>query len=566
MASIFVIYLYITFLAFIYGKLALKLLKAEITSFPELPLAAGLCFLTVYAQFFSLIHKVGLLANLILAAGAVLLLIRNRNCLRQNFSVRTLLIFLGLLVVFSYASSRGIMHYDSDLYHAQSIRWIEEYGAVKGLANLHTRLGYNSASFALTALFSFAFLGKGSFHVCAGYFAVLTAFACFDNFHFFRKHRICAADFARLGALYYLFIIFDEIVSPASDYFSMLLVFYLSIRLLDAAEGEITVNELIPFAFLSVYLVSIKLSAAPMIILAVLPGALLIRQRDFKRLAGCLLTGTVIIAPYLIRNVILSGWLLYPSVFPDLFDVPWKLPREEAVYDANEIGSYGRGLSGAVQEKVPLSAWIGPWFQKAGAAEKLMIILSFACLLAGLMLAAVYLLIRIRKKKAAVFWEFATGKCARISLISGLMLSFTLWFYSAPMIRYGYSFLILIPLISIGTAAEAVLTKCSERCRFTAARAFSAAAVLFLLFKTTTLIREQQFYVERPYYLTQQDYGSYSVLEAQIDGVTIYYPEAGDQAGYQPFPAAAAYPQVELLGENVGDGFKRKPSADDISR
>ena len=46
------------------------------------------------------------------------------------------------------------MHYDTGLYHAQAIRWIEEYGVVPGLANLHSRFGYNSASFALSAFFS----------------------------------------------------------------------------------------------------------------------------------------------------------------------------------------------------------------------------------------------------------------------------------------------------------------------------------------------------------------------------------------------------------------------------
>ena len=44
------------------------------------------------------------------------------------------------------------MHVDTGLYHAQAIRWIEEYGVVCGLGNLHSRFAYNSAAFALCAL------------------------------------------------------------------------------------------------------------------------------------------------------------------------------------------------------------------------------------------------------------------------------------------------------------------------------------------------------------------------------------------------------------------------------
>ena len=44
-----------------------------------------------------------------------------------------------LFLIWIYFTSKGIMHYDSDLYHAQSIRWIEEYGVVKGLGNLQVR-------------------------------------------------------------------------------------------------------------------------------------------------------------------------------------------------------------------------------------------------------------------------------------------------------------------------------------------------------------------------------------------------------------------------------------------
>ena len=45
--------------------------------------------------------------------------------------------------------------YDTDLYHLQTIKWIEKYPVVPGLANLHGRIGFNNNIFTLFALTSF---------------------------------------------------------------------------------------------------------------------------------------------------------------------------------------------------------------------------------------------------------------------------------------------------------------------------------------------------------------------------------------------------------------------------
>lgn len=44
--------------------------------------------------------------------------------------------------------------YDSGLYHIQSIKWIQEYSVVPGLANLHGRFGFNPNIFTIFALTS----------------------------------------------------------------------------------------------------------------------------------------------------------------------------------------------------------------------------------------------------------------------------------------------------------------------------------------------------------------------------------------------------------------------------
>lgn len=46
---------------------------------------------------------------------------------------------------------RPVVLHDTGLYHYQTIRWLSEYGTVRGLALIHERFGFASSYFALHA-------------------------------------------------------------------------------------------------------------------------------------------------------------------------------------------------------------------------------------------------------------------------------------------------------------------------------------------------------------------------------------------------------------------------------
>ena len=112
-------------------------------------LLCGMVCVTVYAQVFSLFARVGLAANVILCVVCVLIGIFDRKglggavrglfCSRKEkfpYGVLRWCIMIFLVLLFDYGTSSGMINYDTSLYHAQSIRWIEEYGVVKGLGNM----------------------------------------------------------------------------------------------------------------------------------------------------------------------------------------------------------------------------------------------------------------------------------------------------------------------------------------------------------------------------------------------------------------------------------------------
>lgn len=61
-------------------------------------------------------------------------------------SIRIVVIIIVAIPVLILAKQHAF-HHNTDLYHVQSIRWIEEYGIAPGLGNLHYHLAYNSAFF-----------------------------------------------------------------------------------------------------------------------------------------------------------------------------------------------------------------------------------------------------------------------------------------------------------------------------------------------------------------------------------------------------------------------------------
>ena len=210
-------------------------------------LTAGLAFITVYAQVFSLFSGVGLWANvlLLLACAVSAVLLRRQLAAfilgKWRESSPGGRLFLAVLVLLmAYGTSRGYMHVDTGLYHAQAIRWIEEYGVVPGLGNLHSRFAYNSAAFPLCAIYGMRWMAGGSWtesmHAVQGFLALLVGIQCCGLGRLAKRKRVLVSDFVRVGAIYYLTVLYREMVSPASDYFAMLLLFYILIAWLDLME------------------------------------------------------------------------------------------------------------------------------------------------------------------------------------------------------------------------------------------------------------------------------------------------------------------------------------------
>ena len=567
----------------------------------------GFVCVTVYAQIFSLFAGVGLVANGILCAVCAVIAWVDRKALSETVrrlalasgetartgKARESRLFLVLFLFFAYGASRGMIHYDTGLYHAQSIRWIEEYGVVKGLGNLHCRLAYNSSSFALSALYSMAFVGGQSYHCAAGWLAFLLALVCLPIGKALRTGRLRTSGFARVMCVYYLVNIFDEMISPASDYFMVLVAFYIVIKWLDLVEsGEETVLPYALLCVLGVFMMTVKLSAALILLLTVYPACRLLREKRWKETGVYLGLGLLTAVPFFARNVVISGWLVYPFTQLDLFHVVWKIPKGLADYDAREIQVWGRGYTDVTQFDMPVREWLPGWFRTLAGSDKLLVTVAAAAVVL-FFLEAVYLAWRwVRERRAAAVGRAVPLRVhgtavpddsasqdrvifpALLTVQATVSASFVFWLCTSPLVRYGCVWVYLTSAVVFGGIYDTAMHSGAAGERMTAdsrmrdervsgtkgGRAagwtVSAAVILLLAYKGFALARETAGSYVNDYWIVQKDYENYETYIYRIEGAPFYCPVEGDSVGYAAFPSSPSEAHISFLGEGIAEGFR----------
>ena len=506
-------------------------------------LIAGLVILTAYAQWFSLFYRVNIEANIILVVACILIVVLLRKELLDyarntwaSTSKNQKIGVLVLAVVVCYFTSRGHFVYDTNLYHAQAIRWLEEYGIVKGLANIQSRAAYNSSAFCLSALYSMKYIFGQSMHTLQGFMALILAVMCLDLGKVFKGKKVALSDFAKIGAVYYLSLLYDEITSPSSDYAVMIILFYTVIKWLELLEEKET--STVPYSLLcvvGVYTMTLKLTAALILILLVKPVMMLLKEKKWKEIWTYLLMGILVFAPYLARNVMISGWLLYPFEHLDLFNVDWKVPEVVVSADAFQIKTWGKGIH-AYELYGGVNVWFPNWFRTVlTSTEKLLILADIVALI----ILFVSLLIQIVKPKREE-WD-------RLLVFVTVAASYLFWQLSAPLTRYGYAYILLLALLVFGWC---YMTFFAKRKQYV----IVGVMIVIFLWKGFVLIKGELSTCLWPCYVKQVDYdnneGEDYVKPFELNGHTFYY----RVSGYHELPGGGI--KFDMRGDKIEDGFR----------
>jgi len=534
----------------------------------------GLCALTVYSQFFSLFGKIGAFANFLLAIICALagIICRRQiiDYVKQFLSFRKyLFVWSGVLIIglaILVFSSGTVYQYDTDLYHAQAIRWIEEYGVVRGLGNLHNRLAYDSSFLCLQALYSLKFVTGQSLHTLNGFITTVILTYCVTSLGIFRKCGAAISDLLKIAAVIYIFSDSNlfNISSPGSDLLTLFMVLYILTRWAELMEADC--REPLEYGLLcilAVWTVTLKLSAASMVLLTIYPAVLLVRKKRWKQIAVFLTVGLLIMVPYLARNVILSGYLIYPYASVDLFDVDWKMSSSVAEDDSKEIMAWGRGMTDRADYDAPFAKWLPVWYDNLTGGYRLMVCINVLCLAITLFYAIWCIWQGISNYRRCDIMNVSDREQAkhahrkRWCLLVMLLTSsagLLMWFFTAPLMRYGIVYMLLLPAILCGFLADRLSGRKESR----------ILAVIVVCLITVTGYSAVSTYFNLagfPEVKWPANYNWKTCDAVEFEDMIIYVPVVGDSTGYHYFPGtnyAKRLETIELRGEQLEDGFRLK--------
>lgn len=519
---------------------------------PDLYVMTGIVFLNVFAQFFSLFYKVAGIACTVLGTGGILLfVVWMYRCLRQRKRIRLFpgcggerlapwriaaLLFCFVLTLVWTVQSPG--QYDTGLYHAQAIRWVEEYGVVPGLGNLHMRLAYNSAFMSLQALFSLGWLLGQSLHSLNGFFCLAALFYAVSTVRLWGKDSLKTSDFLKCVMIIYVVQKRYDIASSGTDIWAMLLILYIFTKWSEYREGGKEDGILYGhLCLVSVYAATVKLSAAAVVLLAVYPLYLFLKKKALKAVFAHAAAGLFILLPFLIRNVIISGYLVYPYAGIDLFDPDWKMDPAVLLEDSVDIKMFARGLRSAQEYDFSLISWIPRWFLHLAMGERIVFVAGVVCIPAVL-----YLLWKCFQRK-----EFAQA-----ALFGAALANLIFWLIAAPHMRYGGPYIYVLLAVTLGAVDFS-----GRKWFMTVVSVVILVPFIFSYGKKLTDTQE----ILAEYLIRQPDYLAWPATQNPVGNVHIWTPDEGDLIGYFAFPATSQKKQLKVLemrGESFREGFRHE--------
>jgi hypothetical protein len=413
-------------------------------------LITGLISVTVISQWIVLAYPLTLFSlSFILFFLLMLTLIRKDQIhviCRHYFSPTNIIDFLVFGSLFCFClmilvlNSGPFRMDDTDSYHVQMVKWIQEYGSVPGIANLHLRFGFNSSWFVSIALFSYPVHGLNTYGALNGVLSLWVCFYFFETiFKPVRENSVKSNAFSiACIVLFFLCLLGWPMIRGSAtnanyDFICTCCILVLFIDLYKNKD-EVPIEWLIWPA----YLFTVRMMNFPLFILSLVYVSRFIKAFSGKKLLLIFFFVGFIITPFLIRNIILSGYLFFPVYQLDFFSFDWKVDKMKLIEISNYIKYFNRVNPMyqlmSVTERQNFPNWIPFWYDYLFRFDKLILTLSF--------FGYAFLLLALKKMKNRLFRFFL------FSMICQLIA----WFLIGPDPRFAYGpllFGIFAPIMSL---------------------------------------------------------------------------------------------------------------------
>lgn len=343
-------------------------------------------------------------------------------------------VFIAIILLFFLSSGKPSME-DTDLYHIQTVKWIQEHGTVQGLANLYLRLGIYSNWFHLIALFDFKLPNQN-------FLTVNNALSIWFFFYLICKiksHSGQSSSTIKIFKAYYfllllyMFLEWDLIRSATSSTSYDFIVTCLSLMICNhLLESEIKRKidaTLQPFFLL--ILCSIPFFKLTGFLTIPLWIIYFISSENKKRIV--VVTATtffLFLVPFFIKNHIQTGYLIFPYKAFQLGNPYWAIPSNLIEKFTFYIQWGNRYLNQSIPSDISQFSYYKDWYLHLTLFDKFIVTCA--------PVSAVLILISDFRKRRFSYLFFGL-----------ILFSIFLWLMFSPDPRFSFGLLLCLVFFSI---------------------------------------------------------------------------------------------------------------------
>ncbi|MCI9844988.1 LIC_10190 family membrane protein [Flavobacterium pectinovorum] len=360
MVLIFISWIYILFTTINLGFVFDKIIGTKNNNF-VITSILGLFCVTLLASIWAIFGRINIEFHLFLLAinGTIILKFKNKiietykkfvsefNLLQKN--LKFFLIITTFLIIAQSASIPFVI--DNESYYIQTIKWLNEYGFVKGLVNLHLFYGQTSGWHITQSVFNFSFLYKNYNDLSSFCLLLGNAYSILKlNEYYKNKNK----NYLIIGLFSLFNIFFFQFISaPSPDIpvyvFSFILLFYFLENFKKITPETYNLIVVLVLFLLYIKNTTLTFSIFP-IILLILHFQLLSR----KLLKPIFLTITVLFL-FVIKNMIICGSPIFPSKIFTSMTMNYSIPDSIQGFYYDQIKFYGFFVT--VEQYNSMSVW-----------------------------------------------------------------------------------------------------------------------------------------------------------------------------------------------------------------
>lgn len=350
MLLILISWFYIAFTSINLGVGLDKLMKNASDSMVRI-VVKGLLATTLLASFWAFFGRINMEFHFFLLVVNLLLLFRFKTeikssyrhfaseCFQLSKSLQLYLLIITVLIIAQCASIPYII--DNETYYIQTIKWLNEYGLVKGLANLHIFFGQTSGWHIAQSVFNFSFL-YNNFNDLSGFCLLLGNIFAVEklNNYFTNQNK----NYLLIGLLPIASVLLFQFVSAPSPDLPVYILSFMSFSLFVENFHSVSKTILNDLTIIVLLLFYIKPTT---FLLLLLPLILVVK--DYKKVGNYLFPsftlGILILGLFITKNTILTGYPLFPLTSLSWNNYDFKVPSELVEFYFNQQRLYRFFLS-----------------------------------------------------------------------------------------------------------------------------------------------------------------------------------------------------------------------------